>query len=48
MKIEFIKDYSNKKKGNVHEFELSLAKRLIGEGVAKEYKKKQVKPKNKK
>ena len=38
MKIQFTKDYVNKKKGNVHDFDTRLAKQLIKEGVAKEIK----------
>lgn len=38
MKIKFLKNYVNKKKGKVHDFEISLAKKLIKEKIAEEYK----------
>lgn len=38
MKIVFLKDHVNKKKGNVHEFEIGLAKELIKDKIAEEVK----------
>lgn len=47
MKIKFLKDHVNKEKGNIHDFEKGLAKKLIKDGIAEEVKSKG-RPKTKK
>lgn len=48
VKVEFIKDFATKKKGDIESFDGQVASRLIKEKVAKPFKKKETKAKAKK